>query len=213
MDRLLKYSRDLEDVVTFVIGQGEEKKTFIVHKAFACHYSPVLEIAFSSGFIEGETQTYSIADTQADAFELFVEWLYTQAFKNTSLQDAWNAVKAQEENQNNEELNHQQLRLVEVWILGQKFLVPELQNLALEALVPSLVDSIPYSIFAKVYENTTAGSPLRRLIVDGCSSRSLSGYANHPDVFPRELLLDILIALQPHQRSVRMTATNYYVET
>lgn len=33
-------------MVTFVIGQGKEKETFMVHKEHACKYSPVSTIDF-----------------------------------------------------------------------------------------------------------------------------------------------------------------------
>ena len=45
---------------------------------FVCHYSPVLDAAFNSGFVEGRTQTYELDDTRPGAFRFFVQWLYGQ---------------------------------------------------------------------------------------------------------------------------------------
>ncbi|TVY41599.1 hypothetical protein LOCC1_G007765 [Lachnellula occidentalis] len=70
-----------KELVTFKIGKDDKIKTFVVHKEFACHYSPVLKAAFNSDFIEGQTQTYVLEDIGPygiETFTLFVKWLYTQ---------------------------------------------------------------------------------------------------------------------------------------
>jgi len=62
-------------VVTFLIGPGENPKKFILHKERVCYHSLVLEAAFSSKFVKGETQTYRIEDTSPGAFRLFTQWI------------------------------------------------------------------------------------------------------------------------------------------
>lgn len=58
---------------------GPNKEPFLVHKDFACHYSPVLRAAFNSSFIEGETQTYDLDDVEEETVRLLVHWIYTQS--------------------------------------------------------------------------------------------------------------------------------------
>ncbi|TVY50181.1 hypothetical protein LCER1_G009005, partial [Lachnellula cervina] len=65
-------------VVTILAGSGEKEEKFIVHKAFACHYSPVFKAAFDSGFIEGQTQTYKLDDIEPKVVQVLVQWVYTQ---------------------------------------------------------------------------------------------------------------------------------------
>jgi hypothetical protein len=40
-------------MVTLLVGIGENPVRFVIHKEFACHYSPVFKAAFNSNFIEG----------------------------------------------------------------------------------------------------------------------------------------------------------------
>jgi hypothetical protein len=37
-----------------ILSAGKSDQKFIVHKKFACYYSPVLKAAFNSNFIEGQ---------------------------------------------------------------------------------------------------------------------------------------------------------------
>lgn len=50
----------------------------MVHKEHACHHSPVLNAAFNSPMIEGQTQTYTFEDTSQEAVQYLVQWLYSQ---------------------------------------------------------------------------------------------------------------------------------------
>jgi hypothetical protein len=60
-----------------LIGEGDKPEKFTVHKEFACRVK-AFDSAFNSNFMEGQTQTYRIDDTSADAFRLFAQWLYGQ---------------------------------------------------------------------------------------------------------------------------------------
>jgi uncharacterized protein YegP (UPF0339 family) len=69
-------SRKPAELVTLYAGKSDEK--FVVHKEFACHYSPVLKAAFNSEFIESQTQTYRLEDAADKAVRLLNHWMYTQ---------------------------------------------------------------------------------------------------------------------------------------
>jgi hypothetical protein len=123
IELFLTISRDPDAFVNFLIGPDEKK--FIVHKEFACHYSPVLNAAFNSQFIEGQTQTYRLEDTMEGTFRLFVQWLYYQQLELLQLQDG--------------EFDHdlasdEDKRLFGLWILTDKLGAPHLQNLAIESI-------------------------------------------------------------------------------
>ena len=70
------------ELVTFIIGTEPSKETFLVHKEHACYYSEVLDKAFNSQFIEGQTQTYTMKDEHPGAFRYLVQWLYQQKINN-----------------------------------------------------------------------------------------------------------------------------------
>ncbi|KAF4626618.1 hypothetical protein G7Y89_g11540 [Cudoniella acicularis] len=46
---------DSNFLVTFTISSGPKQETFTVHKEVACYHSPVLNAAFNSDFVEGQT--------------------------------------------------------------------------------------------------------------------------------------------------------------
>jgi hypothetical protein len=81
-----------------------------------CHYSPFFNAAFNSTMIEGQTQSMELDDIEADTFGLFVNWLYTQKIE-----------RADDTNLTAEELG-------KLWILGQRFIIPQLQNKAMSIL-------------------------------------------------------------------------------
>lgn len=59
---------------------GPNAKVFIVHKQYAYAASDVLTAAFNteSGFIEGQTQTYTMEDVSEEVGRLLVHWIYKQ---------------------------------------------------------------------------------------------------------------------------------------
>jgi hypothetical protein len=59
-------------LVTLFAGQNEEAKSFLIHKDFAYHYSPVLKAALDSGFIEGQTQSYQMEEDNYEAVRLLI---------------------------------------------------------------------------------------------------------------------------------------------
>ena len=67
--------------VTFLIGPEPNPAKFVVRREFACYHSKVLNTAFNSNFIEGQTQTYRLEDTTPGTFKLLVQWLYMQKLK------------------------------------------------------------------------------------------------------------------------------------
>jgi len=174
------------EVVTLIAGK--EDKKFTVHKQFACFYSPVLKAAFNSGFIEGQTQEYTLEYSSTAAVNLLVEWLYRQEITLPNL------------NSGSEEGIERGLRLTrhlaELWILADKLLMPGLQNSALKGIhrVQTMngifLANLPY-----IYENTTAESPLRRytatLFAGIWDTAKL--FKEFPGVFPPEMVLEVAI--------------------
>ena len=51
---------------------------FTIHKEFATCYCPIFKAALHSGFIEGQTQTYTPDNTTPNAVRLMIHWFYTQ---------------------------------------------------------------------------------------------------------------------------------------
>ncbi|KAE8446884.1 hypothetical protein EG329_011515 [Mollisiaceae sp. DMI_Dod_QoI] len=179
-------------LVTLFAGNGAEK--FVVHKDFACHYSPVFQAAFSSQFVEGQTQEYRLKDTTAEAIRLLVNWFYTQKVEVRQL--------GPEGNFSTKEVNmkfkhHEDITLVELWVLADKLLLPRLQNTIVEEMqrLREQLRLAPINCYALAYEKTQEGSPLRRFLVDSSvgSSMQKPEFYECIEQFPKEMLMDMFI--------------------
>lgn len=182
MSSLLALMRpsETEDTMTLLIGPATSPKKFVVHKSFACYYSPVLKEAFNGEFMGGQTQTYKLEDTTAGAFALFVQWLYTQKIVLETQDD----VTAQWQS------------LIYLWVLAEKFLIHRLQNQTIDSIdqCQRTSKTINVSNLKYIYENTSAASPLRRLFLYFCTWSMAAETFTDPAFnrqFPEAMLHDL----------------------
>lgn len=161
----------------------------MVHKDFACHYVESFEYAFNNMSIyEGQTQTYHLVDTTARAFELLVQWLYSQKLVLVQLEDR-QMTEEDEEDQADEDCG-----LVELWVLAEKLKLPKLQDLVIDSIekIRIKVEMVPSHTVKYVYEHTEPGSKLRKFFLDCCAvdmgSIMLSETAQH---YPWTFLIDL----------------------
>ena len=201
---MLIHSRKGDELVTFLIGKDQRK--YLVHKSFACCYSPVLNAAFTGSFIEGQTQTYILEDTTPSAFERFVNWLYTQKIEAYDKKDEnWGIF-----------FNN----TVRLYVLAQKFLIPRLQNCVMDAIdnAEFVSGRVPTSEIVYVWESTPSESPLRRLLLHYCSHNlQAGGFGATPELFPKAMLLDLATLLRKmmQQKKIaegRPDMKGFYVE-
>jgi hypothetical protein len=132
-----------------------------------------------------------------------VQWLYTQKFytldeisldgKEPTSEMAVTTMKLCQE---------RDLNIIQVWLFAEKFIIPRLQNYAMNYFLKILQNQkikhkgayrsthwIPY-IYAD--ERTTPDSPLRHLAIDTCLYSTSSSWANaHPDHFPHQMLMEL----------------------
>ncbi|TVY19578.1 hypothetical protein LARI1_G003407 [Lachnellula arida] len=154
----------------------DEKQEFLVYKEFICYYSPFFDAAFHGSFEEGATQSIDIVDVRPKAFGLFVNWLYTQ----NVVQDQDNAPPM--------------INLVDLWLLGDRFLIPSLQNETLVALDQDRVGTgRRIGFYHRVYDNTVQGSPLRRYLAQTTATGFPQNVAisYQHDHYPPELVFDM----------------------
>ena len=148
----------MDEFVTLIVGKEQNEKKFVIHKQFACSYSPVFKSAFNGHLQEGQTQTHRLEDANDGAVQLLVRWLYAKKLDLSLLPL--------------QTTTHQKLEfLVQLWILSDKILIPPLQNVAIRELVAEKErqNIIPTVTLNCVYNNTPLGSPLRRLFLWWCS--------------------------------------------
>ena len=166
----------------------------MVHKDFVCHNSPALKVAFTNDRVEEtDTHIYKIKDASVEAFEYLVRFIYSQRV------DIPTSAKAENGTDNF-------LTFAELWILGERFLMPKLQNQATNAIweLSDHTRVVPTNIFHYVYKKTTHLSKLRWLVITFCIlDLTREEIWDRQDDFPKDLLRDTLVESVPMMCSNR----------
>lgn len=164
-------------MVTINVSIDEDAETFLVYKDFLCYYSPFFDAAFNGGFQESSTQHLDLPDVCPKVFDAFVNWLYSQNVASES------------------KAKSQLALFVDLWLLGDRLLIPKLQNQALVAFDKLRVSlwTRHVAVYSRIYENTVHGSPLRRYITQiAASGFSINAPLRAPESHTRDLLLDMV---------------------
>lgn len=172
-------------VTIHVLEISGKKTTFVEHKSFFCYYSPFFKETFNGSSREAETQTINLKNTTETAFELMVNWIYTQQLDDVEDNKAYWVLDD----------------LVELWLLADKLRIHQLQNQTIEAIDKCEVEvrRISASKYHRIYENTDPGCPLRHFVAKRCARH---GLLLNPESYPRQLLVDILkIMRELHPRT------------
>ncbi|CAG8976469.1 hypothetical protein HYALB_00008059 [Hymenoscyphus albidus] len=180
-----KFNLGEQSTVTIKVTSKAKTQTFIVHKSFICYYSPFFAAAFNGSFKEGETQHLDLEDVHPSAFAAFIHWLYTQRILHQRGDLGPGATMGD---------------VVELWALGDRFLVPRLSNEVLKIL--SCQDWFLYPqntsayLWRRIYETTTKGSKLRRFMIRiGSEVLFDRGYAKDQvalEKYPHEMPADAI---------------------
>lgn len=142
---------------------------------FAC-----FKAAFSSNFIEGETQTYHLEDAREKDVSYLVQWIYTKDICTTDDVEGF-------------------YDLIELCILADRLCMSSLENQTIDRLVmlrPKLNSNEPViKYLTRIYKASSSESRLREFVVDSyaeCSSNS-EFLLTPPQLFPKEFLSDLVI--------------------
>lgn len=209
------------EMVTFIIGTGDKQEIFQIHKQIACEHSEVWNRAFNSVFVEGQTQTYRIEDTGPEVFRLLTQWVYRDKcdlihpgdWDGSHGDDFTSILQCMVEDS----------ALLHLWVLAEKFLIPQLQNYTMRVLCSKVSICNP-SLYSKdcryVYDNTAEGSALRRFVVEhGCWGKTASFHEKDLFSYPVEALGDMIMTLKRQlpenvraRKRSQMIGDNYLVE-
>ncbi|ESZ92441.1 hypothetical protein SBOR_7158 [Sclerotinia borealis F-4128] len=201
------------DMITIYIKgeSGEiEGPPFNLHKAFFTHLSPYFDAVFNSGFAESSTQTLHFAESNREIFALLVQWVYAKDLKTIAtfeLEDRKNlpagvGLSTLQSDQLNVYVKKSQelafehtTKLIDLWFLADKVLMPTLQNAAILA-IESLrfftpLQGVPAEISRAAYDKTPKGSPLRRYLADTTLRRLHPNSEDDGEDFHPDMLVDI----------------------
>ncbi|KAG9673262.1 hypothetical protein KCU95_g16837, partial [Aureobasidium melanogenum] len=150
-----------KETVSILVGPNKEK--YNPHKDLLCFYSGFFRGAFKGSFKEAAEGKIELPDVNPDIFEAFQVWLYSH-----SLRDGDN---------NKDSSKRPQLlpcrTLAQLWVFGDKYEIPLLQNDSTDALLGKLEEENQFdvNVVQIAYQNTLQGSCLRRLAIDFCVFR------------------------------------------
>ncbi|KAI4743409.1 hypothetical protein E4T50_06207 [Aureobasidium sp. EXF-12298] len=149
-------SKLYKEMVSLLVGPNKEK--YNLHKGLLCFYSDFFRAAFKGSFKEAEEGKIELPDVGTEVFEAFQVWLYSRSLRVS-------------ENHGDSSDRPPFLSfhtLAHLWVLGDKYQIPLLQNCAIDALLEKLKEENKFStgVVAIAYTGTMVGSPLRKLAID-----------------------------------------------
>lgn len=129
---------------------GPKKKVYNVHKDLLIFYSDYFRAALNGSFKEAIEGKISLHGEREDVFDIFNQFVYSRVIADE--QDhrfTWDL-------------------LVATWLFGDKYMVPTLQNIIMDAILEKnrLERAVPTVQISLIWEKTLPSSPLRRFILD-----------------------------------------------
>lgn len=180
------------------ISFGGELQEFQVYKSFLCRQSPFFAAAFEGAFQEGQTQSMTLEDVGADEFGMFLHWIHLRKLPHTQ----GYAQSAE--------------KLMKLWKLADRFLIPQLQNVAIRGLHLIVRTGTGSSHFKAMVENCEGSPTLHTFVVDAllaCKKDQL-----HDDALQAmkpEMMMELIGSLKSRQAGQEIfmpPATKYYME-
>lgn len=175
---------------TSLFGHGKAERKYVVHKELLCYHSLFFDKAFNGPFTEGVTQTMQLNDVESDIFGLVVFWVYHQKLGGARRYRGSNPVV---------ELTVQMNHLAQLWILGDRFLMPGLQNAAIDAIFYEDINYVSESTVIEASKLAYSGEfkELRKLMVSklalevNWSAGFIADFEGIIDKVPSSMAVDI----------------------
>lgn len=145
-----------------VVGR-KTSQTFYVHEKLIRASSPFFDAALGKRWKEGIQRVVALPADEGDVFDLYMQYLYSG-----KVASKLEAATAEFEN------------LVQLYVLGEKFLDRQFQDRVVDALIAATHQPRPSKQYehgtarwfptaetlVPIYEHTPVGSPIRQLMVD-----------------------------------------------
>ncbi|TVY13743.1 hypothetical protein LARI1_G008202 [Lachnellula arida] len=186
------------DMVKFIIGT-EPQQEFMVHREFACHYSPVLYTEFNKQCIDGQIQVFRMEEENPKAFHHFVSWIYTRKIGYLVTGSKVSSAPRSRVSQLVAQFSEQTTVLFHLWILAQELQIPRLQNVAMNCLVLTgpLNSKLVGSLSFVMYQRTDVESPLRHFMAQTCAwHMDPSDIDTFAENFDKNFVIDVWKAMR-----------------
>lgn len=124
--------------------QSPSGTNYLVSKSKLCEISKFFVKAFQGQFLEHDTKLLRFPDTADDTLKAFLYWLINGDLPNTMTLGDVDA----------------EILLVQLWVFGDTYMIPVLQNAAMQVLARNDVQ-INVKTAQKIADSAPAGSALR----------------------------------------------------
>jgi hypothetical protein len=158
---------------------GPEKKAYVMHKDLLTFYSDYFRAALNGSFEEATEGKISLPDEREDLFDIFNQFIYSRVIAD----------------EKGHELNWDVL--VGLWLFGDKYIIPSLQNSAMDAIMKRACvrNTTPTSQVNNIWEHTTPSSPLRKYILERVIYKlRVDDFLAKEHWWTRDALLDLVVA-------------------
>lgn len=188
------YSSGYGDIVTIEVGNQDNKQTFRVHKGFLSFYSGYFKAALEGAWAESKSGIIKLETEDPLVFERFVHWLYTNKITDDQRKSEFRII-------------------IGLWLFADRRDIPLLMNEMIDALHKEIANSwlMPTDFLHKVYESTTKGSALRRMLMWTMSRIMRADMFNgdYAERWPRTALLDMVKLVLAERPAATMTQDQY----
>lgn len=159
------------------MGNEDKKQTFRTHKGLLSFYSGYFRAALGGAWAESTSGAIKLETEDPLVFGGFVLWLYTNKITDESLASKSTVI-------------------TDLWLFADRRDIPLLMNEMIDALHLDMTVhwTMPTGRISKIYESTSSGSALRRMIM-WSMSRTYDATLlemNGVKEWPQEALLDML---------------------
>lgn len=191
------------------VGAEPSNQDFTVHENLLIRSSPFFKAALGREFKEAKDRIVYLPESNAHAFRVYVQWLYTSQLHTKLIFDL----------PTNQDSQWEWAILVKARLLGDCIQDIDFQDTVIDAMAewaneaPKTCNDVPAHSSVEVYGNTKDDSPLRRILVDFTAYRLISGTATALDKshYPSDYLTSVVGVLTERIRSNRI-ATPPYVQ-
>lgn len=166
------------ETVTIEVGSEGSQKTFYPYKGILSFYSGYFRAALSGSWSESKTGVIKLETEDADVFERFMLWLYTNRASDQTLGMNFSAI-------------------IKLWLFADRRNIPLLMNEMVDEMHRYIGDLwiVPTKHLHEIYEHTSEQSTLRRMVVNSMARTigpALLEKKEDLDKWPKEALAEML---------------------
>lgn len=144
------------DVVTVIVGSGDDAKMFGIHAHLLQKGSRFFAAALKGDWKEAHTRTVRLPEDDPEVFEVYASWLYEKCL-STQVKNEDAAPLAEE------------TMLIRAYVHGHKYGDDTFCDAVIDTLRQACNSIDVFSRYgdcANIYNNTSEGSMLRKLVID-----------------------------------------------